>query len=1301
MKLRYLVFSLLSTLSIFSQEKINFTLDWNQVYEPVLQKNILLANHVTLNQDLQPVFAYQFKTKGGVSLGTYNFLNITTKKLATNEMSSIDLNLLPNSFNPLIRIVKEREKNVAVIEANPIYKLANGEVVKVMSFDVSYNITTNGTSKLAKVNNTNAQINSVLSSGTWYKIAVDKSGVFKMDADFLNSIGINVSSINPKQIRVFGNGGVMLPELLSRSRKEDLVENAIVVSGENDNVFNNNDYVLFYAQGPIDWELNSKNDISHIQNIYSNYAYYFINVDSGVNGKRIQTSGIVNQAATKSITTFTDYQFHEKELMNYIRVGKRWFGEDFTVNNTQSFEFDFPNIDVTAPVLVKGSFTGLSSSTVTNYQVFYDDNDGDSSNNLQVMSATIATTSSSAFRDNLVTGSFTPQNANVKLDVTWNNSGDLSALAHLDYLEVIANRVLRATGKQFKFLNFDSTLASEILEYNIANDSEIDAVWNVTDPNNVKSLQDTDIASSTFKFKEITNGTLTKYHVVKESSAYVPIKLASSANVVNQNLHGLTDVQYLIVTTSALKEQAERLANYHRNNTVISDTNNAFLNVKVVELEQIYNEFSSGGPDVTAIRDFAKYLYDNGSSDETRLKYLCLFGDASIDYKGIKYPNTNLVPVYLSTRSTSLTNSYNTDDYYGYLDQTDDTSDDQEVSPSGQLDISTGRIPVKTAQEAKQFVDKTLNYYSSKSFGSWKSKITLLGDDGQEGTDQGLIKNLETSALKIENNNKNLNLDKLYTDAFKEEITAGGGRYPGIKKRFDDAFNRGSLVINYFGHGNVSALGEEVFLGISDIRGFRNLNNLPLFITVTCDFSRFDDPTIVSGGEELIESAYGGAGSMITTSREITIFSGATVNNKLADYLYSFDGKSRTIAEALKDVKNDIVLSNELFVFFFGDPAMKLSLPKEGVVLKKVQKHITNETTGDVTYQDVSELNGLSKLRVTGELQNDGVLNQNFNGELSVVLYDKEIDRKTLLNEAGGVTSANQGSVVEFKSLENKVFVGKASVNNGKFTFDFILPKDVSVFPEDAKFSFYAASNSEERIGSNFDYKVGGIDPDVVEDDTPPEIQLFFEDETFTNGGSTTSTPSLLAKIYDENGINTSLNSIGHNISLVIDGDLANPISLNEFYTTEKDDYTNGVVNYELPELEVGNHTITFKAWDSHNNSATQTLSFFVEENTGFKLSRVLNYPNPFINHTEFWFKNNRQGDPLEIKVQIYTLSGKLIKTIRSSTDNSDEIQRSVTWDGRDDYGNRLGKGVYLYKLVVKNSVTDEIDEKIEKLVIL
>lgn len=1294
MKLKHLILFCLGTFIGYSQQKSSFSIDWEQKYEPTIDKTLWVGNNIGLQSNFVPTFVKQWKKIKSGDLNDVKFFNIVSQKIDINSSIGFDLGDLPIDFNPVLNIVRERNVEYYNILTHPIYRDTNGDVFKVQSFEVSYEVETtditNKNNTIAKVNYIDEVTSSVLSSGRWYKFAIDTTGVYKIDASFLNSLGIETTSLDPNKIRIYGNGGAILPELLNQPRKEDLIENAIYIEGENDGVFNNEDYILFYGQGPVSWNLDSRSSISHKRNIYTSYGYYFINVDSGVNGKRVLNKSVVTSPKTIEISSFTDYKLHEKELFNYARIGRQWFGEEFTINDKQDFVFNFPNILKTEPVLINGNFSAKSSSGTTIFTTSY--------NGVDLFNSTVSrVTGVTAFNERKGSGSFIPTEESLTINVFWNNNNDFSAISYFDYLEVIADRDLITTGKQFSFLNFESITSGEILEYSLQNENELDFVWDISDHTTVQNIVDLDTNSSVFTFKEISDGKLNNYQVVKISDTYSPIKLSDElTNVDNQNLHGLKDVQYIIVTKKEFIEAANKIRDYHENNTIISENNLEKINVEVVDINQVYNEFGSGASDITAIRDFVKFLYDNASTEDTKLKYLCLFGDASFDYRGITYSlDTQIVPVYLSTRSNSLATSYNSDDYYALLDSSDDTAEDGELQTSGRLDIVTGRIPVKTVTEADEYVTKLLNYYSTKSRGDWKNKITLLGDDGQGGSDQSLIRFLENSSLKMESNNANLNVTKLYSDAFNEVVGSGGGTYPEIKARFLNAFDTGSLVINYFGHGSTSSLGEEGFLNISDIRAIRNLNNLPLFITVTCDFSRFDDPLFVSAGEELIESNLGGAVAMITTTREIGILEGVKMNNGLADYLYSFDGETRTAAEALKDVKNNIPFGdNKFFVYLLGDPAMNIALPKEGIEITKVEKIVTDPVSNQTNSEIITDLNALSKIKVTGEIKEGDVILSDFNGTLFVTLFDKEIDRNTLLNEGAG-------TVVDFKSLENKVFVGEASVLNGKFSFEFILSKDVSATPENAKFSFYAFSEAEERIGSDFNFKVGGIDSEAPQDNTSPEIQLFMDDESFLDGGNTSTTPKLLAKIKDDSGINTSLNSIGHNITVVVDGDFTNPISLNEFYTTEKDDFTQGIVTYELPELSIGNHSITFKAWDTHNNSSTQTLNFYSQEDKGFELSRVLNYPNPFINHTEFWFKNNRQGDPIEITVQIYTLSGKLVKTIHQEDSNFDDISRLTTWDGKDDFGNRLGKGVYIYKLTVKEILTGESDEKIEKLVIL
>ncbi|MGY5352713.1 type IX secretion system sortase PorU [Wenyingzhuangia sp. IMCC45533] len=1302
MKLRSLLCFFLFVALVSAQNKKTFTVKLNTIYDPVIEKTIYSGDHITLGDGFVPLYIHQEKkNKNG------EIVNISYKVLRQKKRLIKDLLVTQEKISPEIDLrvftVKDVDKEYITFSFNPVYKNSKQEFFEIQEIEVNYSIKTK--SKFSKVNRTNANSESFLASGTWYKIAVDKTGVYKLDYNFLKSLGIDVDNINPKRIRVLGYGGQVLPEDLGVSQIEGLQENAIQVIGEEDNVFNRDDVVLFYGQGTITWDLTNRNQITHRQNIYSSRGYYFINVDSGIDGKRIQNIASPLNAATNQINTFTDYQLHEQELFNYIRVGRQWFGEDFSVNRNQNFNFIFPNIVRTTSVILSTGFASNSASTSVNFNVNYN-------GNVLINRAIQNTNPREGFTNINPSANFLAAGDNININVFYNSNGDNSAISRLDYLRVVADRSLIANGTQFGFVNFQSQTNSQVLEYTINKKNEIDYIWNVTDVYNVKNQLGTNVSSSSFKFKELTDGILNRYHLVKINRALSPINLGSNSRVSNQNLQAINNAQYVIIANKNLISQANRIKTYHEQNTYIDEAKTTKIKVEVVDIQQIYNEFGSGNSDITAIRNFFKFLYDKNTSAEQRLKYVCLFGDSTFDYRNIQTRSENSIPTFMSlTNSSSLISSFNTDDYYAYMDEVG------RISPSvssWKMDLITGRIPVSNANEARTVVDKILNYYAPNSFGAWKNQVTLLGDDGQEGDNQGLIEHLEDSAKKItgfvnssnievEGNDENLNVVKLYSDAFEEQVTSGGQSYPEVKRRFLQAFDNGSLVINYFGHGNVFSLAEENFLDISDIGAIRNKNNLPLFITVTCDFSRFDDPVRVSGGEELMLNSLGGAVSMITTTRQITITAGAKMNNLLSDYLFRFDGKKRTIAESLKDAKNVNFDRDKFFVFYFGDPLMNLSIPDNKIKINDVKKIVTTDPN-EIKLESVSTLKALARHRITGEIvdKSDNTINS-FNGKLDIIIYGKELERSTRLNEEGGVNSGNQSEVTNFNSLENKLFVGTASVKNGMFAVDFILPKDIGFIEESTKFSVYAASNSNEATGFDKTYIVGGIDTDVEEDKTPPMLNLFMEDKSFLDGGSTTTRPRFIANIQDQSGINISLNSIGRNLSLVIDGDFSNPINLNDFYTTEPDDFTRGVVNYELEQLEIGNHTVTFKAWDTHNNSATQTLNFTVVEDREFKIDRVLNYPNPFINHTEFWFSNNRVGNPLEVKVQIYTISGKLVKSIFATDGNNNggNIVRSVTWDGKDDFGNRLAKGVYLYKIIVKETLSGETDERIEKLVIL
>ena len=375
-------------------------------------------------------------------------------------------------------------------------------------------------------------------------------------------------------------------------------------------------------------------------------------------------------------------------------------------------------------------------------------------------------------------------------------------------------------------------------------------------------------------------------------------------------------------------------------------------------------------------------------------------------------------------------------------------------------------------------------------------------------------------------------------------------------------------------------------------------------------------------------------------------------------------------------------------MFSFGDPAMKLAVPKPDIKFTHMN--------GKPITQPLDTIKALSHISFKGNVTNlSGDIDTSFNGELSTIVFDKEID-KVLLNNDGLLTEP-----FIFDTQESKVFRGSASVVNGQFEFDFIAPKDIRIAYGFSKLSFYATNGQAEKNGYNIDVVIGGINEDAPEDNEGPIIQLAMNEKSFIDGGTTSQSPLFLAFFEDENGINTSLSTVDHDIVATIDDDQLNPIILNDYYTTELDNYKKGKLEYRIRDLEVGNHTIHLKAYDTYNNPSEATLNFVVLDDNELVLEHVLNYPNPFVNYTEFWFNHNKPNEPLEVQIQIYTVSGKLIKTINKLVQNKGSLSRDISWDGLDDFGQKVGKGVYVFKLSVNATLSDLKAEKYEKLVIL
>jgi len=1109
-------------------------------------------------------------------------------------------------------------------------------------------------------------VNSVLSEGNWFKFSVDTTGVFKIDKSLLQEIGISTNNLNPKKIHIYGNGGELLPESNGAFRYDDLQENALFVEGEEDNSFDANDYILFYAKGPHSWSVNTTSqEVTHKQNIYSDKAYYFITVNNE-DGKRIQNAVPISGTPVTEITTFNDYIFYENETSNLFATGRRWLGEEFSLENQQTFEIPFPNAVQNESLKIRVRAVGVSGLT-SSMKVNVNSQELFSLNFLAISSD-----SNNMASDRIGSENFSTTSSTVSVLLDYDNGGNPSARAYLDFIEISGKKQLISDGLQFSFRNFSAANTSGIVEYQLQNSQNIYQIWEVTDHTNVTMIANESSSSTNFSFKAV-GGDLKEYIVVSKNDYYIP-ETVSNASIENQNLHAIKDINYLLITTSEFLEQAQRIANYH--------IENSELTAKVVLLDEIYNEFSSGSRDITGIRDFIRHIYNTNSSDSTKLKFVCFFGDASYDYKDRIASNNNVVPVYLASESFNLASSYVTDDFFAMLEENEGT-----MSSNHSMDVATGRIPVSTQQQASEVVDKILRDYNLDSYGDWRNTITLVADDIDKDVDSTIQSGVEIIADDIKENKPVFNVNKIYADSYVQQNSSGGERYPSVKSSITSAVETGTLVFDYFGHGGENGFAQERFLDVPQIKGFVNENTLPLFITVTCSFSRFDNPQRTSAGEFTFWNTRGGAASMITTTREVFISVGQAFNKKLIASLLQFDNEELSISESLVKTKNNFSDRQKFFIYYFGDPVKKLAIPKPNVKITKMN--------GIEITQSLDTLKALSKVRFEGVVTDylDNTLSD-FNGNLSTTVFDKPIDKVTLDNDGFGIVNT-------FDSQESKLFRGLASIENGNFNFEFIVPRDVRVAYGNGKLSFYVSNNELDKAGFNNAIIVGGINENAPEDTLGPEIQLFMNDESFLDGANTNASPNLIAKLSDLSGINTSLTAVDHDIVGILDGDESNPIIMNDFYQTELDDFTKGKVIYRLRDLSVGPHTLKLKAWDTYNNSSETILNFVVVSDASITLDNVLNYPNPFVNYTEFWFNHNKPNEPLEVQVQIFTVSGKLIKTINQQVQTNGNLVRNIVWNGLDDFGNKLGKGVYIYKLKVTSTISNISSEKYEKLVIL
>lgn len=1203
-------------------------------------------------------------------------------KVTISNINSVSIqdtksyNNMPTSYEPKVSIGIERKQAVAYILIPQFIKKADGSYEKL----TNYSLQITEQDKLAQ-KTTGARVyvpNSVLASGSWYKIALSTQGVYKVDYNFIkNSIGVDLSGTPSANIKLYGNGGEMLAEDNAVFRNDDLFENAIEMHDGGDGVFNPGDYFLFYANGPHTITKDSINKrFSHQFNVYNNVSYYFLNFENG-QGKRIQTAANPN-TSNVNVTSYNDFYFYEKDSTSPSKFGKVWWGDEFNdqpgryLNRTYSLLFS--DADLTSSAFVRTRVGAISTSGSSTMNV--------NLNGLNIQSINLASIGLSFSDPVLRVSDLTTETAITNAALNLNFSfvkGSSSAYAYLDFFEVNLRRNLNYNG-YLRFADWNSVGAGNVASYTIQNANANTVIWDVS--NSLLPVKmNASLSGSVLTF----NQDASSLHTFVATDGNVASTPSFVEKVTNQNLHNSATVDYIVITQPSFKSEADRLSAYHKSKRG--------YNTIVVTPQQIYNEFASGSQDVSALRDFIKMYYDKGSIN-TIPKYVLMMGDASYDYKDRINGNTNFVPVYETYESVNKTSGYCTDDFFGFLDDIENINN-YNFNHTNTLDIGIGRIPISSLNKATDVVNKIIHYDSPMSFGPWKNNMSFNADDGDGAThldDAEIMSNYIKDSLPVYNNYK------IYVDGYVQQSTPAGPRTPDANKAVVANLYNGTFLMNYNGHGGPLGWCEERIFSMDDVNYLTNLSKLPLFITATCDFAPFDNPAINSAGEILLTKSDGGAIALMTTTQLVYADQNRIMN---LNYMKSgfrplADGTNPTLGDAFRMSKNlryvasvdEYTASNFRKFALLGDPALPLAFPKHRVFTDSINGvsvigNIANDT-----------LKALGKYTISGHIQDvQGNILTNYNGIVYPTIYDKAKKLSTLQNDG-------DSPLREYEIQNSAIYKGKATVKNGKFSFTFVVPKDINYAVDLGKISYYANNETEDANGFDKSIYIGSSSTSANSDNAGPIIKPYMNNEKFVNGGIVKSNSTLLLKLYDDNGINYTGNSIGHDITAVLDGNVQNTYVLNNFFEAELDNYQSGTVRFPVNNIAEGLHTFTIKAWDVYNNSTEVKLDFNVVNSTEGNLAHVYNYPNPFSTRTNFMFEHNMPNENLYVTINIFSITGKIVKSIKTMVNTPGTRVDDIEWDGRDAFGEKLGNGVYLYKLSVK-SASGFSDGKLQKLILM
>ncbi len=1177
---------------------------------------------------------HSMKTRGNAQIENPRIIEIEADTLQEAEALA-DLDFLTDNY----QIITSQIDGKNYISVLPLKK-AGDLVLRLKKYQLAYDFAE--LKSPMKDDTPEWKTSSVLANGNWLKIATTQEGVYRLTYEDLQQAGINPDALNPEYFALFGNGNKMLPEENRLERPDDLTENAIQIIGAEDQSFDEGDYLLFYSPGPVYWRYNFfTGKFDHQINYYSDTTFFFFTPEFTQPGKRIVNQEEATGNAAIVITEFHDYAFHEEDHESLILSGKEWYGEMLTANDPSvTFNFEFPHLNQQKAIYLDVELAGRSITEDSYFSI--------SGNGVNLIDSTkvfkLSVDNPMFARDLSSSASFFSNSNQVTIGVDYLASESSSRL-WLNYIRINAISKLEWANKPLSFRLAPVDSLPDVVELEITGISD-QLIWDVSDPSSVKQqIFRTDAQAAKYK----TNTNIEKRWFAfsidqsLEIDALYPIK--------NQNLHAIEQAEMLIITHPLFEEQANELAALHQELDQ--------LDTKVIDVTEIYNEFGGGVPDITAIRDFIRMVY---TRNNTMLKYVLLFGDASYDYKNRIAGNTNFIPTYQANASLIETQSFVSDDYFGLMGAAEGGY------MSGILDLGIGRFPVSNVDDAATMVAKN-RYYLQKQqqlSGSWRNNITFVGDDRDNNLhfDQA-----ETLSRQVDTARTTLNVSKIYLDAYPRLTVAGGYRYPQASEALMNQINDGALIINYTGHGGVNGLSDERVFTISHINSLTNLDNMPFFITATCEFSRFDNPDFVSAGEQLLLNPEGGGIGLMTTTRLAFAHSNFALNKKVYASMFDrSDAEFKRLGDILRLSKNPTSSSIYNFVLL-GNPALRLVYPEKEIITTKVNELPVSETE--------IVLHSMSYLSIEGEIIDaNGQVDSDFNGYLYPKLFDKRTNFTTLGN-------ASNSRVAPFSYFDKVLLETKVTVKEGRFEFQVSLPKDIAYQYGQAKLSYYAVDtvNFTDATGYFNQLEIGGTDPEITPDTQGPEIILYMNTPAFKQGDIVSPDSELWIFLNDPQGINYLGNSIGRDIVLTSLSPNSEKHILNHFFEPVADNFGKGWIRLPMNDLENGEHILSLKAWDLHNNASEAEIRFFVDRKAELAVNRVINYPNPFSDQTAFVFDHGKPGAEFEYRIDIFNIDGRYIISLEGQTAGNGQRSQPIIWNGVDQNGRRIPPGIYVYKL--------------------